>query len=61
MRKYVDEVKDSSLNKVEEDFTLGIGKEEGSVEGYNYQGTTGGKFVFSRKDPNSFNELFLED
>ena len=31
------------------------------MDGEKFVGTTGGKFVFSKRDPNSMNEILLEE
>ncbi len=45
------------MNKLEDEYRS---KDEGSVDGEKYHGTTGGKFIFSKRDPSSMNEMFIE-
>ena len=59
MKKFVEQVRDSSFHKLEEKFN--ISQEEGSVEGERYVGLTGGKFMFSKQDPSSFKDLYFEE
>lgn len=56
MKKYVEKVKDSSFNKLEEGFD--ISQEEGSMDGERFVSMTGGKFMYSKRDPD---KLFFED
>ena len=56
MKKYVEKVKDSSFNKLEEGFE--ISQEEGSIDAERFVSTSGGKFIYSKRDPD---KLFFED
>lgn len=55
-KRYLEKVNNDSLNKLEDEFR---DKDEGSLDGEKFVGTSGGKFVFSRRDPNSMNEILL--
>ncbi len=59
MKKYIDKVKDSSQNHLEEGFD--IEKDEASYDGENVVGLTGGKLRYTKRDASSMNELFFEE
>lgn len=51
MKKYVEKVRDSSFNKLEEGFD--ISHEEGSIDGEKFVGLSGGKYTYAKQDPDT--------
>ena len=47
-KRYLEKVNNESNNKLEYEYRM---KEEGSVDGEKILGTTGGKFIFSKRGP----------
>lgn len=59
IKKYVEKVKDSSFNKLEEGFD--VSHDEGSQDAEYIVGLTGNKLMYSKENPNSFKDLYFED
>jgi hypothetical protein len=57
-KRYLEKVNNESLNKLEDEYR---DKDEGSMDGEKMIGTSGGKFIFSKQDPSSMNELLFEE
>ena len=56
MKKYIEKVKDSSFNKLEEGFD--VSHDEGSVDAERYVGMSGNKLMYSKENPK---DLFFEE
>lgn len=56
MKKYVEKVKDSSFNKLEEGFE--VSHDDGSLDAERYVGMSGNKLIYSKEHPDL---LFQEE
>ena len=59
MKKFVEKVRDSSFNKLEEGFD--ISHEEGSIDGEKFVGLSGGKYTYAKQDPDTLKEFYFEE